>query len=209
MSSKASLLLKTAIKKDAMNKEKLVTPTNGHKLNGFSIEDIGDDHLFTSLETPMKKDAFKISDEEKNGPNAAHTWGKTEFSGAHVYKVSLDKGFELVAKDEYLESNAVTAIQAPKGYGEKEITEVLRIMYNKHAVEAAAIPGYPDMGWRLCATGGIQPQHALSASIAFLQSAEEAGLPIDCDKGIFAATKTYAEVLRYHRPLPGIDMYGR
>lgn len=57
--------LKTAIKKDAMNKEKLVTPTNGHKLNGFSIKDIGDDHLFTSLETPMKKDAFKISDEEK------------------------------------------------------------------------------------------------------------------------------------------------
>lgn len=118
-------------------------------------------------------------------------------------------GFELVAKEEHLESNAVTAVKAPEGYGEKEITEVLRIMYNKHAVEAAAIPGYPDMGWRLCATGGIQPQHALSASIAFLQSAEEAGLPIDCDKGIFAATKTYAEVLRYHRPLPGIDMYGR
>jgi len=118
-------------------------------------------------------------------------------------------GFELVAKDKYLESNAVTAIQAPKGYGEKEITEVLRIMYNKHAVEAAAIPGYPDMGWRLCATGGIQPQHALMASIAFLKSAEEAGLPIDSDKGIFAASKVYGEVVRYHRPLPGIDMYGR
>ncbi len=118
-------------------------------------------------------------------------------------------GFELVAKDEYLESNAVTAIQAPKGYGEKEITEVLRIMYNKHAVEAAAIPGYPDMGWRLCATGGIQPQHALMASIAFLKSADEAGLPIDSDKGLFAATKTYGELVRYHRPLPGIDMYGR
>jgi hypothetical protein len=51
----------------------------------------------------------------------------------------------------------VTAIQAPKGYGEKEIKEVLSIMYNKHAVEAAAIPGYPDMGWRLCATGGYNP----------------------------------------------------
>ncbi|MEN8704055.1 MAG: GTP cyclohydrolase I FolE [Polaribacter sp.] len=34
-------------------------------LNGFSFEDIGDDHLFTGLETPMKKDAFKISDEKK------------------------------------------------------------------------------------------------------------------------------------------------
>ena len=38
---------------------------NGYSLNGFTIQDIGDDHLFTSLETPMKKDAFKISDEEK------------------------------------------------------------------------------------------------------------------------------------------------
>jgi GTP cyclohydrolase I len=38
---------------------------NGYSLNSFTIQDIGDDHLFTSLETPMKKDAFKISDEEK------------------------------------------------------------------------------------------------------------------------------------------------
>ena len=34
-------------------------------LNGFTIDDIGDDHLFTGLETPMKKDAFKLSDGEK------------------------------------------------------------------------------------------------------------------------------------------------
>jgi GTP cyclohydrolase I len=38
---------------------------NGHKLNGHTIEDIGDDHLFTGLETPMKANAFKMSDEEK------------------------------------------------------------------------------------------------------------------------------------------------
>jgi GTP cyclohydrolase I len=38
---------------------------NGHILNGFSHEDIGDDHLYTGLETPMKKDAFKLSDTEK------------------------------------------------------------------------------------------------------------------------------------------------
>jgi alanine-glyoxylate transaminase/serine-glyoxylate transaminase/serine-pyruvate transaminase len=118
-------------------------------------------------------------------------------------------GLELVAKDINIASNVVTAIQAPKGCGEKGIKEVLNIMYNKHAVEAAAIPGYPDLGWRLCATGGIQPQHALMASIAFLHAAEEAGLPIDNDKGLFAASKTYGEVVRYHRPLPGFDMYGR
>jgi len=38
---------------------------NGHKLNGFNIDDIGNDHLYTGLETPMKANAFKISDEEK------------------------------------------------------------------------------------------------------------------------------------------------
>ena len=121
----------------------------------------------------------------------------------------LAAGFELVAKDINTASNAVTAIKAPGGFGEKKITEVLSIMYFKHAVEAAGIPGAPDLGWRLCATGGIQPQHALSASIAFLKSAEEAGIPVDVDKGLLAASKTYSEVVRYHRPLPGIDMYGR
>ena len=35
------------------------------KLNGLNIEEIGNDHLSTGLETPMKKDAFHLSDEEK------------------------------------------------------------------------------------------------------------------------------------------------
>lgn len=49
-----------------MNTETLeLKKKNGHRLNGFSHEDIGDDHLFTGLETPMKKDAFKLSDTEK------------------------------------------------------------------------------------------------------------------------------------------------
>jgi len=33
--------------------------------NSFSIDDIGDDHLFTGLKTPMKADAFKLTDTEK------------------------------------------------------------------------------------------------------------------------------------------------
>jgi len=122
---------------------------------------------------------------------------------------ALGAGLELVAKDINTRSNAVTAIKSPEGYGEKKIMEVLSIMYFKHAVEAAAIPGAPDLGWRLCATGGIQPQHALSASIAFLKSAEEAGLPVDVEKGMLAASKAYSDVAKYHRPLPGLDMYGR
>ncbi|TXG35762.1 GTP cyclohydrolase I FolE [Seonamhaeicola maritimus] len=41
------------------------TQTNGHKLNGYTYEDIGDDHLYTGIKTPLREDAFKISDEEK------------------------------------------------------------------------------------------------------------------------------------------------
>lgn len=46
-----------------MNKEANTINTN--VLNGLSNHEIGEDHLFTGLETPMKKDAFKLSDEEK------------------------------------------------------------------------------------------------------------------------------------------------
>ncbi|MFL3660616.1 MAG: GTP cyclohydrolase I FolE [Polaribacter sp.] len=41
------------------------TTENTKGLNGFSNEDIGDDHLFTGLKTPMKATAFSISDTEK------------------------------------------------------------------------------------------------------------------------------------------------
>jgi len=46
-------------------KTETITKTNGHKLNGLSIDDIGDDHLYTGLETPMKPNAFALSDEDK------------------------------------------------------------------------------------------------------------------------------------------------
>ena len=59
--------LKTAHKKDKdmITDVVLKKKQTDQNLNGFSFEDIGDDHLFTGLETPMKKDAFKISDEKK------------------------------------------------------------------------------------------------------------------------------------------------
>ena len=34
-------------------------------LNGFSDEEIGDDHIYTRLETPMRANAFEMSDDEK------------------------------------------------------------------------------------------------------------------------------------------------
>jgi GTP cyclohydrolase I len=43
----------------------LNTLTKENKFNDFTDEEIGDDHLYTGLETPMKSDAFKLSDDEK------------------------------------------------------------------------------------------------------------------------------------------------
>ena len=43
----------------------LNSPINGNELNGFSYEEIGDDHLYTGIETPMTKNAFNLSNEEK------------------------------------------------------------------------------------------------------------------------------------------------
>lgn len=46
-------------------KTKIIPNKNGHQLNGLSIDDIGDDHLFTGLDTPMKANAFEMSNDEK------------------------------------------------------------------------------------------------------------------------------------------------
>ncbi|WP_281846647.1 GTP cyclohydrolase I FolE [Olleya namhaensis] len=48
-----------------MSKEEVLTKQTSQTLQGFDDNDIGDDHLFTGLETPMKADAFKLSDQEK------------------------------------------------------------------------------------------------------------------------------------------------
>lgn len=49
-----------------MNTETLLKEQNKSlKLNGYSHDEIGDDHLYTGLNTPMKADAFKLSDTEK------------------------------------------------------------------------------------------------------------------------------------------------
>ncbi|MFT5752774.1 MAG: GTP cyclohydrolase I [Dokdonia sp.] len=45
----------------------LNTPTNNNVLSGLSEEEIGDDHIYTGLETPMKANAFVLSDHEKKG----------------------------------------------------------------------------------------------------------------------------------------------
>ena len=47
-----------------LKKENLTT-INDNIITDFSAEDIGDDHIYTGLETPMKADAFVKSDLEK------------------------------------------------------------------------------------------------------------------------------------------------
>jgi len=52
----------------------LSTPLNGTngRLNNLSADEIGDDHLCTGLETPMRTDAFDMSDDEKKQQIAEH-----------------------------------------------------------------------------------------------------------------------------------------
>jgi GTP cyclohydrolase I len=42
------------------------------ELSNYNYEEVGDNHLFTSLETPLKEDAFELSDEEKKRRIAKH-----------------------------------------------------------------------------------------------------------------------------------------
>lgn len=42
-----------------------ITKQKSRRINGFSHHEIGDDHLYTGLDTPLKKDAFTISDADK------------------------------------------------------------------------------------------------------------------------------------------------
>lgn len=41
------------------------TASNKNNLKDFSVEEVGNDHLYTGLETPMKANAFELSDTEK------------------------------------------------------------------------------------------------------------------------------------------------
>jgi GTP cyclohydrolase I len=47
------------------SKDILNTLANGNHINGFSLDEIGEDHLYTGIETPMVNDAFEMTDEEK------------------------------------------------------------------------------------------------------------------------------------------------
>jgi GTP cyclohydrolase I len=46
-------------------KTEYLAPATKNKFSHLSIDDIGDDHMFTGLETPMIAEAFELSDTEK------------------------------------------------------------------------------------------------------------------------------------------------
>lgn len=50
---------------DLVSKKKRVVKTENDFFNSLTFDEIGDDHLYTGLETPMKPNAFDISDDEK------------------------------------------------------------------------------------------------------------------------------------------------
>lgn len=69
-----------------------------NELNGFSSAEIGDDHLYTGLETPMKVNAFEISDTDKKKKIASLFEEIMDVMGLDLTDDSLKGTPERVAK---------------------------------------------------------------------------------------------------------------
>lgn len=71
---------------------------NHIELSGLNAEEIGNDHLFTSIETPLKADAFVMSDDEKMKKIEEHFKGIMETLGLDLNDDSLSGTPQRVAK---------------------------------------------------------------------------------------------------------------
>lgn len=71
---------------------------NRIELSELSAEEIGDEHLFTSIETPMKADAFDLSEDEKMKKIEGHFRQIMETLGLDLNDDSLKGTPERVAK---------------------------------------------------------------------------------------------------------------
>jgi GTP cyclohydrolase I len=71
---------------------------NHIELSGLTAAEIGDEHLFTSIETPMKANAFDVSDEEKMKKIEANFRQIMETLGLDLNDDSLKGTPERVAK---------------------------------------------------------------------------------------------------------------
>ena len=72
--------------------------TKNLNLIQFSSDEIGDNHMFTSVETPLKKDAFLMSDEEKKQKISFHFREIMEVLGLDLTDDSLKGTPDRVAK---------------------------------------------------------------------------------------------------------------
>lgn len=73
-------------------------PKKDSGLNGYTHDEIGDDHLFANLDTPMKADAFEMSDEEKKYRIAEHFTEIMDILGLDLTDDSLKGTPSRVAK---------------------------------------------------------------------------------------------------------------
>jgi len=73
-------------------------PKNGNGTNGYSHSDIGDNHIATSIDTPMKDNAFEMSDEEKKYRISGHMAEIMEILGLDLKDDSLRGTPDRVAK---------------------------------------------------------------------------------------------------------------
>lgn len=72
--------------------------TKNLNLVQFSADEIGDNHMFTSIETPLKEDAFLMSDEEKKQKISFHFREIMEVLGLDLTDDSLKGTPDRVAK---------------------------------------------------------------------------------------------------------------
>ena len=72
--------------------------TKNLNLVQFSSDEIGDNHMFTSIETPLKKDAFLMSDDEKKQKISFHFKEIMEILGLDLTDDSLKGTPDRVAK---------------------------------------------------------------------------------------------------------------
>lgn len=69
-----------------------------NELRGLSIDEIGDDHLFTGIDTPLRADAFELTDKEKKEIISKHFKVIMETLGLDLTDDSLKGTPDRVAK---------------------------------------------------------------------------------------------------------------
>jgi len=82
-----------------MKQQETLSPTpTKNSFNGLTVDEIGDMHLSTGLQTPMVEDAFKLSDQEKKEEISYYFKKIMEVMGLDLKDDSLQGTPDRVAK---------------------------------------------------------------------------------------------------------------